>query len=247
MRWEFASLLYGVRERRGFVTVLGEAGTGKTTILKSFMDQLDEKMKVAFIFSTDVTFEELLQMLLIALGLKRPDEDVSKVEAFGRLSRFAVHQNARGGNLVIVIDEAQNLNDRALENIRLLSNFETRKNKLIQIVLAGQQELDKKLNHPRHRQLAQRIGLQCCLSPLTEREVYAYVEHRLRRAAYSGSELFNRKAREMVLTYSEGIPRRINILCDKALLIAYACRKKKLDESIVNEAIKALQITERHL
>ena len=128
-----ATLLYGVRERRGFVVLLGEAGTGKTTILKSLQDRLDEKTKVAYIFTTDVTFEELLQMLLIELGLKKPNEDVSKVEAFRRLSRFAIRLNARGGNLVIIIDEAQNLNDRALENLRLLSNFETRKQKLIQI------------------------------------------------------------------------------------------------------------------
>ena len=140
-----ASLVYGIRYRRGFITIVGEVGTGKTTLLNTVLDQLDEKTKVAYIFNTDVTFEQMLTMALVDLGLARSNETLSKVEAIQRLNDFTIQQLASGGNVIFIVDEAQNLDGRSMENLRLLSNLETPKHKLIQIILSGQPELDAKL------------------------------------------------------------------------------------------------------
>jgi len=144
-RETLASLIYGIRERRGFITVIGEVGTGKTTLLNAALDRLDEKTRVAFIFNTDVTFNEMFSMALYEWGLVKPKEKLSKVNAIQRLNNFAIEQTAKGGNVVLIVDEAQNLDNRVMENLRLLSNIETRRHKLIQIVLSGQPELDTKL------------------------------------------------------------------------------------------------------
>ena len=239
-RETLASLTYGIRERRGFITIVGEVGTGKTTLLNAVLDRLDEKTKVAYIFNTDVTFDQMLTMALVDLGLARSDETPSKVEAVHRLNDFAIRQLAGGGNVVLIVDEAQNLDRRSMEGLRLLSNLETRKHKLIQIVLSGQPELDAKLSRPELRQLAQRISLRRYITPLREKETYDYIQHRLGVANYSGGGLFSRRTRQMIWEYSGGVPRKINILCDNALLIAYAVRKKRIKASIVGEAIRDL-------
>ena len=235
-----ASLVYGIRERRGFITIVGEVGTGKTTLLNAVLDRLDEKTKVAYIFNTDVTFDQMLTMALIELGLANSNETPSRVEAVHRLNDFAIRQLAGGSNVALIVDEAQNLDRRSMEGLRLLSNLETRKHKLIQIVLSGQPELDAKLNRPELRQLAQRISLRRYITPLSEKETYDYIQHRLGVANYSGDELFSRRARQMIREYSAGVPRKINMVCDNALLIAYALRKKRIKASVVKEAIRDL-------
>jgi type II secretory pathway predicted ATPase ExeA len=236
----FATLIYGIRDRRGFISIVGEVGTGKTTLLNAALDQLDEKTKAAYIFNTSVTFEELLTKVLFELGLQKSDERLSKSHAIDRLNNFAIKQLAAGGNVALIIDEAQNLDMHSLENLRLLSNLETRKHKLIQIVIAGQPELDAILRRQELRQLTQRINLKRYVIPLSEKETNDYIRHRLAVADYKGSHLFDRRAQKLIWEYSHGIPRKINILCDNALLTGYGVKKKRITTSLMEEAIKDL-------
>lgn len=235
-----ASLLYGIRERRGFIVMVGEVGTGKTTLLNTVLDQLDEKTKVAYIFNTDQDFEAILSHALVDLGLMDPGENLSKQEAVDRLNRFAIEELRIGRNVALIVDEAQNLDHGCLESLRLLSNLETRKHKLIQIVLSGQPELDSNLNDPRLRQLSQRISLRRFINPLNEKETYEYIGHRLAIANYRGPSLFSRRAQQLIWEYSGGIPRKINILCDNALLIGYGLKRKRIKVHLVEETIKDL-------
>ncbi len=235
-----ASLIYGIRERRGLVALVGEVGMGKTTLLNAVLDRLDQKTKVAFISNTDLTFEQLLSMVVLELGIAESGEEISKVDALNRLNDFAMEQLAQGGGVVIIVDEAQNLDARSLENLRLLSNLETRKHKLIQIILAGQPELDVKLNRPELRQLFQRISVKRYITPLGKEETDDYIQDRLVLADYRGRSLFSRKAQEIIWKYSGGVPRKINILCDNALLIGYDQGKKTIDKAVMAEAVKDL-------
>ena len=239
-RETLATLTYGIRERRGFIAIVGEVGTGKSTLLKTVLGQLDEKTHTAFIFNTDVTFGEMLTMALLDLGLAQPEERLSKVEMIHRLNDFAIRQFAKGDNVVLLVDEAQNLDRSAMENLRLLSNLETSKHKLIQVVLSGQPELDVKLSQPQLRQLAQRISLKRYITLLTRKETEEYIQHRLRTADYSGPELFSRQATKMIWDYSRGVPRKINVLCDNALLTAYALRRKTVGADVIEETIQDL-------
>jgi general secretion pathway protein A len=232
-----STLLYGIQERRGFIVVLGEAGTGKTTVLRSIIEQLQEDLNVASIVSPDVTFNEFLHMLLMELGLAKENEKLENVVAVQRLNDFAINQLSKSSNVVIMVDEAQNMNRRCLENLRILSNLETSKTKLIQIILSGQPELEDKLKRHDLRQLTQRINLRRQLVPLNEQETYACIQHRLDVAHYEGSALFSDDAQRLIWEYSGGIPRMINTVCDNALLTGYALKRSQIDESIVQEVI----------
>lgn len=235
-----ASLTYGIRDRRGFVCVIGETGVGKTTLLNSLRTRLDERTKVAFLSNTALTFEEMLTLILIELGLSEPGEALSRVEGLRRLKALALEQLSTGGNVVIMVDEAQNLENKTLERIRLLSNLETPKQKLIQIVLSGQPELDSKLQQPELRQLDQRISVKRYLVPLNESETYEYVQDRLVIADYRGPTLFSRKALQLVWEFSGGVPRNINGLCERALMIANGWGKRKIKLAVMEEAVKEL-------
>ncbi len=235
-----ASLIYGIQERRGFITVIGEVGTGKTTLLNAVQDRLPPAVKTAYIFNTDMTFKQMLILALMDLGIIKSPRNLTKAEALHLLNEFAVSRLAHGGNVVFIVDEAQNLKPQYLENLRLLSNIETPKHKLLQIVLSGQPELDAKLSLPKLRQLAQRISLRRYTHTLSEEGTYAYISHRLSIANYKGSHLFSNKALNLIWTHSEGIPRKINILCDNSLLIGYALEKKVINEGILNEVIRDL-------
>jgi general secretion pathway protein A len=235
-----SSLIYGIRERRGFIVLVGEVGTGKTTLLNAVVNRLDEKTQVSFVFNTDVAFEEMLNMALVDLGLAKPASHLRKVEALERLNDFAIRELARGSNVTLIVDEAQNLDWECLENIRLLSNLETRKHKLIQIVLSGQPELDRKLNQPELRQLAQRVSVRRYISPLGREDTYRYIRHRLKVAGHRGFPLFDQKAYQLIWRFSGGVPRKINMVCDNALLLGYALRKKTIKTAQIEEAIKDL-------
>lgn len=239
----FAALKYGIRDRRGFISIIGEVGTGKTTLLNAALDQLDENTKAAYIFNTSVTFDKILATTLFELGLKKSDESLSKIHAIERLNNFAIEQLTAGGNVALIIDEAQNLDMKSLENLRLLSNLETRKHKLIQIVIAGQPELDVILQRQELRQLTQRINLNRYLIPLSEKETNDYIQHRLIIADYKGPNLFDRRAQKLIWEFSHGIPRKINILCDNALLTGYGVKKRRITTSLMEEAIKDLTRT----
>ena len=234
------SLLGRIRERRGFTLVIGAVGIGKTTLLNALLDLLDVKVKVSVVFNIGGTFEELLHMILIDLGLADFKGTLSRVEAFERLKSFAIRQFANGGNVVLIVDEAQNLDNRSMENLRLLSNLETRKHKLIQIILCGQPDLEKKLRQPALRHLAQRITVKRHLCPLNKTETYKYLDHRLAVAGYTGSPLFNPKAREMVWKYSEGIPLNINRICHNALAAASALGQKRINSHIIDGVIEEI-------
>jgi len=240
LREIFAKLIYGIRERRGFIILVGEPGTGKTTLLNSTIDRLDSSTKIAFLFNMGITYGELLHLVLVDLGLAKINEEVSKSKAIQLLNHFAIEQFEQGGNVVLILDEAQNLDLHCLENLRQLSNLETRKHKLIQIVLSGQPELETALSKPKLRQLAQRIGLRCRTSMLSEKETYEYIQHRLHMANYMGPAIFSNKAKYSIWEYSKGIPRLINLICDGSLLIAYGLERKKVDSAIVEEVKKDL-------
>ncbi|MEJ2098662.1 MAG: AAA family ATPase [Desulfobacterales bacterium] len=240
LRETLATLVYGIRERRGFIIIIGEPGTGKTTLLNAAADQFDEKIRVALISNTSFAFEDMLHVALVELNLAQTEERLNKRKAIQRLNDFSLKQNENGGNVALIIDEAQNLNRHSLENLRLLSNLQTPRHNLIQIVLAGQPELDVTLQKPELRQLVQRIGLRSRTTPLNEKDAYEYIQHRLKIAGYEGPPLFGNRAKKLIWSYSQGIPRTINILCDNSLLAGYALERKRIDSAIVEEAIQDL-------
>jgi general secretion pathway protein A len=234
-----AIVIYGIRERRGFITIIGEPGTGKTTLLNAALDQVNQEIiKYALIQNTGMSFKDTLHEVVFKLGLAKIEEKLTKSKMIMRLNHFAIQQFKKGGNVAIILDEAQNFSLSNLENLRLLSNLETRKHKLIQICLAGQPELENKLKQPRLTQLAQRISLKGRTSPFNEKDTYEYIKHRLEVARYNGPPLFGNKAKQLIWVHSQGIPRNINAICDNALLIGYAKNEKRIDSSIVKEAIQ---------
>lgn len=239
-REALASLIYGIQERRGFIVMIGEVGTGKTTLINALCERLDIRTKVACIVNNDLSFEDILHQILIELGLAKVDELLPKSVALKRLHAFASDQLAAAGNVALIIDEAQNLDSKTLENLRLLSNMETKQHKLLQIVLSGQPELDDILSRHELRQLAQRISMKRYIKPLRKIEVQDYITHHLNLVGYDQAALFDSKALELVWDYSQGVPRKINNLCDNALLIAYALDQKKIKAPVVQETITDL-------
>ena len=235
-----ASLIYGIRERRGFVVMVGEVGTGKTTLLRTAMQRLPKGTCSVLLFNSEMPFEQLLLMMLDEIGLLREGETLSKPLALKRLYKFAIQLFAKGGNLVIFIDEAQNFNEDTMENFRILSNLETSRHRLIQFVLSGQPELDQKLDNSGLSCFVQRISLKRYIKPLSKRDTYKYLEHCLAKAEYSGPSIFNNRARQLIWEYSRGVPRKINIICDNALLMAYGRGKKKIGSSIMREVVSDL-------
>jgi general secretion pathway protein A len=239
-REALATLLYGICERRGFIAMVGDVGTGKTTLLRAAMQRLGKKVKSAMIFNSDMPFEEILMMILDELRLLKPGESLSNRAAAKRLCNYAIRLFAKGGNLVIMLDEAQNFSHQTLENFRLISNLETNNHKLIQIVIAGQVELDQKLHHYGLRPFVQRINLKRYVKPLSEADTYAYLDHRLRVANYNGLQLFDRRAQQLIWAFSRGVPRKINNLCDNALLNGYGTNKRIITGREIEEVIKDL-------
>ena len=239
-REALASILYGIRERRGFIALVGEAGTGKTTLLRAALNRLDDKTKMAFLFNSDLPFLQVLALILDELRLLGSLKKLTKVEAFRRLNAYGIQQMAKGGNVVIMVDEAQNYDAKSIEGLRLLSNLESKEHKMIQVVLAGHLELDSKLSERAMQQFAQRISLRRTTSPLDVKHTYEYIQHRLGVVGYRGTDLFSKKAMNMIWQHSKGIPRKINILCDNILLNAYAMGHKKIKAMAVAEAINDL-------
>ena len=238
-----ASLVYGFRERRGFIVIVGEVGTGKTTVLNAAIDRFKPFTKVAYISYTCMNFEQVLHHILIELGATESKEPLSRIRSIQVLNDIAIEQLSQGGNVLLIVDEAQNLSADAMENLRQLSNLETRKHKLIQIVLSGQPELEIKLQRPELRQLAQRVSIRRSVSPLTEEETYHYLQYRLKLAGYGGGQLFDIEAQQLIYAYSGGIPRKINVLCDNSLLIGYALKNKRVLASYVEESAMDLNWT----
>jgi general secretion pathway protein A len=233
-REAIASLNYGINQRKGFITLIGEAGTGKTTLLNKLLEELDTKTKSVFIFNTNVTFEEILEYMFAEFAL--PVHNGKKLYMLQRLNSFLLEELRGGGNVALLIDEAQDLEFSVMEDLRLLSNLETAKEKILQIVLSGQPELGQKLSNPILRQLRQRIGINCRLLPLSRDEITEYVQYRLQAAGCPDLKLFSREAEEQVYHFSRGIPRLVNVVCDNALVIGYALGKKRIGADVVTEA-----------
>jgi general secretion pathway protein A len=236
----YANLRYGIESKKGFIVITGEVGTGKTTLLRKLMHNLEGTIHTVFVFNTYLNFTELLQVILYDLGLA--PKEPNRVTMLQELNDYLIAQLKQGHIVSVLVDEAQNLSDEALEGLRLLSNLETDQEKLVQIVLMGQPELQARLDRPSLRQLKQRVALQCRLLPLEDKEVGSYVHFRLRAAGYKGKDLFHSDAFRQIAFYSNGIPRLVNIICDNALLCTYARSRKTVSVDIIKEAARDLRL-----
>jgi len=234
-------LLYGINDRKGFIAITGGIGTGKTTLSRALLGQLDESVKTALIFNSFVSDTELLQMVNQEFGIKADPKNKTKKGYIDKLNRFLLKTFTTGGNAVLLIDEAQNLSLPVLEQIRMLSNLETEKEKLIQIVLLGQSELKEMLAHPSLKQLDERIMVRYELKPLDQKDVLGYVEHRLVVAGGKGNVGFAGSALREIYRYSQGNPRRINAVCDRSLLVAYAKDEFSISRGTVRKAIEDMR------
>ncbi|HAM41021.1 MAG TPA: ATPase [Candidatus Omnitrophica bacterium] len=237
-REALSHMMYGIRERKGFIEITGEIGTGKTTLCKALLRQLEDTTRTALILHSGLSELQLLQAVIQDFGL-----DPMRGNRFGlfnELNRFLIEQATLGNNIVLIIDEAQNLSLRVLEQIRMLSNLETDKQKLVQIVLVGQPQLRDKLDRPSLRQLQQRIGVRYHILPLDGEEVRTYIEHRLEIAGSDGSLSFTGEAFEEIYRCSNGIPRLMNLVCDRALLACYVLRTKLVDRALIQRSYQEL-------
>jgi general secretion pathway protein A len=233
-----AHLSYGVRERKGFMVITGEIGTGKTTLSRLFLNRLQGHTRTSLIFNPGLTPMELLRAINQDFGISCHGD--SKKDLVDTLNDFLLKEISSGGNAVLLIDEAQNLSVEALEEIRLLSNLETEKEKLLQIVLMGQPELQMKLDLPELRQFHQRVALRFHLQPLDEQETEGYILYRLRMAGGPGEILFTREAYRRIYAFSRGFPRAINLICDQSLLAAYVGESGVITGPMVEKGIREI-------
>jgi type II secretory pathway predicted ATPase ExeA len=238
-----AQLSYGIRARKGFVVLTGEVGTGKTTLIHALLNDLSGSAQTGLIFSTIVSPADLLRSVCEEFGLVEPKRPLKEIHDYlVSLNEFLLESYRKGENCALIIDEAQNLSAEVLESIRLLSNFETSKDKLLQILLVGQPELAVRLNSPELRQLKQRVMLRHHLRALSLQECCEYVSSRL-KVAGADRTIFTPNALESIYSYSGGIPRIVNVLCDNALLTGYALGRKEIDTGIIREVAEDLNIT----
>lgn len=237
-RETIASLRYGISERKGFVTMIGEAGTGKTTLLRKLLDDLGTDVVSVFLFNPNASFEEILEYTLSELGI--PAASGRKLAMLQRLNDFLLAAFNEGKNTILLIDEAQDLETEVLESLRLLSNLETAKEKILQIVLSGQPELAARLAQPNLRQLKQRIAVRCRIEPLGRDELAQYLAARL-SVAGGRPDLFQPETLEPIWGFARGIPRLINTVCDNALLVGYALGRQTIDRDVIAEVVSDLE------
>lgn len=236
----FAAIAYGIQEKKGFIAVTGEVGVGKTTILRSYLQNIDsQKSKIIYIFNACVSYQQLLRQIFFELRIPVKDEDA--FELVNRLVQFLVNEYQHGRNVVLIIDEAQNVPVETLEHLRMLSNLETSQDKLLQIVLVGQPEFELKLDMPELRQLKQRIAIRAHISPFSIEEGMGYIMHRLMKASNYFSPVFTDEAIRTILEQSDGIPRVINIISDNALITAYGYQRNPVDAGIVREVVRDIK------
>jgi type II secretory pathway predicted ATPase ExeA len=238
-----AQLSYGITAKKGVVVLTGEVGTGKTTLIHALLNDLDKRCQAGLIFSTIVSPADLLRSVCEEFGLIEPKKPLQEIHDYlVSLNEFLLESYRKGENCVLIIDEAQNLSAEVLESIRLLSNFETSKDKLLQILLVGQPELAVRLNSPELRQLKQRVMLRHHLRALSLQECCEYVHNRLKIAG-GDRPIFTPSALESIYSCSGGIPRIVNVLCDNALLTGYALGRKDIDPGVIREVAEDLSLT----
>jgi general secretion pathway protein A len=236
-----ANLVYGVQARKGFIVLSGEVGTGKTTMLECLRDYLETQyIEFAFLFNSRVNPEQFFEM--IAYDLNLPCPRTSKTEVLFALNQLLVEQAQLGRTVVLIVDEAHNLEWEVLEEIRLLGNLENRNGKLLQIILAGQPELDRKLDAPNLRQLKQRIVLRCNLQPFTLRDAVEYIQTRMEKAGMPKQTVFAEDLMAEIHLRAQGTPRLINAICDNMLLSAFADEKKVCTKEMLDEISRDLRL-----
>lgn len=236
-------LAYGIAQKEGFILITGDVGTGKTTICRALLNRLNERATVALLLNPFFSEEELLRYILTDFGLT--PSGGTRLELLEELNQFLLGHASSGGSSVLIIDEAQNLSLDVLEQIRILSNLETEKDKLLQIVLVGQAELRERLKLPKVRPLDQRISVRYHLQPLKRKEIPRYVYHRLAVAGSEGRMSFSRISLRKIARFSQGVPRLINLICDRALLNGYAKQKYHITAVMVVQAAKSLRDEEK--
>jgi general secretion pathway protein A len=237
-----ANLKYCIEHSKGIVVVLGEVGTGKTTTLRSMIQQFGHDILAVYIFNPYLTVSEFFELFTDGLKLALPRTS-SKADLLSAIGRTLAVRHAKGLRTVLVIDEAHGLSTHLLEEIRLLANFETNSEKLLQVILCGQPELRETLNQPQLRQLKQRVSLRSVILPLAEHEVNKYIRFRLKTAGAERVDIFNPEAVELIGQVSLGIPRIINNICDNALLYGYAGGHETINSNVIKEVITALDIS----
>jgi general secretion pathway protein A len=238
-REAFNHLLFGIRERKGFVQLTGEVGAGKTTLCRALLEQLGPSFSTALILNPVLDANQLVKA--IAMELNLPVKGLDRLETVAEINRFLLQQVEHGKDTVLIIDEAQDLTPELLEQVRLLSNLETDERKLLQIVLMGQPELRDRLNDHGLRQLRQRITIRYHLNPLRQNEIGQYVQHRLQVSGANGTPYFTSAALWRIYNYSKGIPRLINAICDKCLLAGFVAQRDRIDFSMVGRARRELE------
>jgi general secretion pathway protein A len=236
-------LMYGIQTRKGFITLTGEVGTGKTTLVNRLLDWLHQRnARTAFLFNSRMNSNQLFDFILAEFDIQCDTK--SKSQQLMKLNAWLLDRYRAGETVVLIIDEAQNLTYPVLEEIRLLTNLETSTEKLLQIVLSGQPELEEKLKLPQLRQLRQRIMLRCRTMPLTQEQTKEYIAERLRIAGASGEPIFSPKAIETIHVYSLGIPRVINLLCEHSLVNAFVEQQRPIQPKIIEEVAHEFQLDE---
>lgn len=238
-REALAHLIYAVREKKGFTVITGEVGTGKTTLIQTLLSRLDGSTRTAYVFNPNLGSTDFLQYVCQDFGLR--SQKKTKGQYIFYLHNFLMDCYAKNENVVLIIDEAQNLDPKLLEEVRLLTNLETPKSKLLQVILMGQPELDKVLDDPKFRQLKQRISLRYRMKPFNKEEMKKYITYRLIKAGADDTKIFAPEALERIFHYSKGIPRLVNIVCDNALLGGYAADQKIIGDKIIREVIQNLE------
>jgi len=229
-------LLYGIRERKGFIAITGEVGAGKTTLCRALLSSLDAATKTALILNPCMSDSQILRVVCDEFRLQ--PAKTTKKDLYDTINAFLLRELAANHNVALIVDEAQNLKPSVLEQIRLLSNLETEKEKLLQIVLVGQPELAQLLAQENLRQLKQRISLRHHVAPLATEEIVDYIQHRLAIAGGDGRIQWNPDALALIYEYSRGVPRLINVLCDKALLAGYVSEAFIIDAPTIQRAIE---------
>jgi general secretion pathway protein A len=238
-----ACLTYGIQSRKGFVLLTGEVGTGKTTLINKLLEWLRlQQVATAFIFNSRMNVPQFLDYMMADFAI--PCDSKSKSQILQRLYNWLLDRYRAGETAVLIVDEAQNLTDEVLEEIRMLTNLETFTEKLLQIVLVGQPELETKLKQPQLRQLRQRLTLRAKTHPLTLEETKAYVQQRLRIAGSDGRQIFEGDALNAIHKYSNGIPRVVNLLCEHCLVSAFVDQKATIQESIVDAVARDFDLSD---